>query len=139
MNKVDAVLDAIKGYYGLKTYAELAVKLGVAQNTLNGWRTRQSYSAMLDKVVELAQKEKLPLDNFLGISHVISHSNISTVVDERTGGKNVVHQHADTSAQALNIDEKTMSIFITIYKNAAEVGKIDELNKELWAIGGKFV
>lgn len=65
LNEIEVVLENIKHYFKLKTYAKLAEKLGVAQNTLNGWKTRQSFDAMLPKVVALCKKENLPLNTFL--------------------------------------------------------------------------
>lgn len=140
MSDIEKVLENIKQYYGLKTFAELADKLGVAQNTLNGWRTRKSFSAMLDKVVHLSQKENIPVDTFLKInestSKIIANSNIGTVLDKRTGGNNTINQALNDND---NIDKKTMSIFLALYKNAAEKNMLDELNKELWSLGAKFV
>jgi hypothetical protein len=46
MNETEILLKQLMSFFGVKTYTELASKLEVAQNTISGWKARNSYEAL---------------------------------------------------------------------------------------------
>ncbi len=136
MESIDTLLAALKETLGLNRDYQVAEALGIPQNTLYAWKNRNQYERLLQEI-----KEKLPekADEIVAFKpiHYITGSNIGIVKNKQKGGETTVQMSgADESSR---VDKKTMSIFLSVYQNALERNMIDELNKELWALGAKFV
>lgn len=52
-NSTDELLGLLMSHYKVTTYQELAKRLGVARNTISGWRSRKATMAVVRKVYEL--------------------------------------------------------------------------------------
>jgi len=53
MNEASLLIEELKKYYKVGTLQELSDKLGVAQNTISGWKQRNSINAIKRKIYEL--------------------------------------------------------------------------------------
>ena len=53
MNEASILIDNLKKYYKVGTIQELANKLGIKQNTISGWKQRNSVNAIKRKIFEL--------------------------------------------------------------------------------------
>jgi DNA-binding transcriptional MerR regulator len=53
MNEASILIDNLRQYYKVGTIQELAKKLGVKQNTISGWKQRNSVNAIKRKIYEL--------------------------------------------------------------------------------------
>lgn len=64
MQKYNAeeILDQLMKYFRVATSQELAQKIGVAQNTISGWKSRNSVSSIIKKLYELNIYDEIMLD-----------------------------------------------------------------------------
>ena len=53
MNEASLLIEELKKHYKIGTLQELSDKLGVAQNTISGWKQRNSINAIKRKIYEL--------------------------------------------------------------------------------------
>jgi transcriptional regulator with XRE-family HTH domain len=70
MNEASVLIDKLKQYYKVGTIQELAKKLGVKQNTISGWKQRNSVNAIKRKIYELdlqidTKQENISIDDDL--------------------------------------------------------------------------
>jgi hypothetical protein len=66
MNKATALLNELMAYYKVGTLQDLAEKLGVARNTISGWKSRDAIIAIIKKIYEL----DLPIDTLQYVNEV---------------------------------------------------------------------
>ncbi|MGE4294734.1 MAG: helix-turn-helix domain-containing protein [Campylobacterales bacterium] len=73
------LLDRIKDLYGIKSDTALAEKLGVAQNTVSGWRARNAIPPILERIIGL---NDISLDEIIKGVHT-SGKNSPAIVGAR--------------------------------------------------------
>lgn len=66
MNEATALLNELMAYYKVGTLQELAEELGVARNTISGWKSRNAVLSIVKKIYEL----DLPIDTLQYVNEV---------------------------------------------------------------------
>jgi transcriptional regulator with XRE-family HTH domain len=110
MTEVDRLLDKLMNYFKVGTLQELADKLGIARNTISGWKSRNSLSSVKRKIFEL----DLPIE-------------IEQYVDTVNGG--IGNVNTLTNQNELPIPESLSKLY-DLAKNLDQIDLMEECIKE---------
>jgi uncharacterized protein YjcR len=56
MQEIDILIERLMEYFGVTRLQDLGEKLGVAQNTISGWRARNAVEALKKRMIEKEMK-----------------------------------------------------------------------------------
>ncbi|UYF42554.1 hypothetical protein [Aliarcobacter cryaerophilus] len=123
INEAERILDKIMLYFSVVNYSELAKKIGVAQQNISKWKSRNSVNAIKIKCRELGIYNEIFGDFNSKSQYIgsITNSNISQNKIENQQIKEICNID-----KIIDIDEATLSLFKEIYLKAKDRDKIKD-------------
>jgi uncharacterized protein YjcR len=111
--EAERILDKIMLYFSVVNYSELAKKIGVAQQNISKWKSRNSVNAIKVKCRELGIYNEIfgDLNSNIQINNSLSGGQIAQNVK---GNLTTNNQNID------DIDNSTLSLFKEAYYKAKE-------------------
>ena len=53
---IEIALERLLNFYNIKTLTQLADKLNTNQSTISGWRSRQAFGTLIEKVLQVDEQ-----------------------------------------------------------------------------------
>lgn len=112
MKEADILIDKLMRYYKVGKIQELAEKLGIAGNTISGWKNRNSVSSIKRKIYEL----DLPIE-------------IEQYTDTVNGGIGNVRTNIVNDSEASSLP-KSITLLYELAKNLDQIDLMEECLEE---------
>ncbi len=90
MTEIDILIERLMEYFEVTRLQDLGIKLGVAQNTISGWRARNAVDALKKRMIENGIKLDI-------INKEYSSRNIAVGSNQAVGNNNHIGQSREDS------------------------------------------
>lgn len=134
--EAERILDKIMLYFSVVNYSELAKKIGVAQQNISKWKSRNSVNAIKVKCRELGIYNEIFGDLNSNINN-FQNSNINKAFDLSSNSHsqdsiNIVNN--PICEQISNMNQTIVSSFINVYDKLEKKGDLKRLHQILGEI-----
>lgn len=113
---IDIVVDRLMSHYNVSTISDLAVEMGISQQTISAWKSRGSINAIKKKCRDIGIFDEIFSDlNIQGI-HAINGGQVAQNI----------HRDQIINNNCQDIDSATVELIKEAYKKAKEHDKIKD-------------
>ena len=125
--EAERILDKIMLYFSVVNYSELAKKIGVAQQNISKWKSRNSVNAIKVKCRELGIYNEIFGDSFNTFSQ--TGANSTQIKTQTNSGENILN--SSSLNKDTNIDNELLPLFEALSSVAIALDKKAQLKIEL--------
>ena len=125
--EAERILDKIMLYFSVVNYSELAKKIGVAQQNISKWKSRNSVNAIKVKCRELGIYNEIFGDSFNTFSQ--TGANSTQIKNQTNSGGNILN--SSSLNKDTNIDNELLPLFEALSSVANALDKKAQLKIEL--------
>ena len=125
--EAERILDKIMLYFSVVNYSELAKKIGVAQQNISKWKSRNSVNAIKVKCRELGIYNEIFGDSFNTFSQ--TGANSTQIKNQTNSGGNILN--SSSLNKDTNIDNELLPLFEALSSVAIALDKKAQLKIEL--------
>lgn len=125
--EAERILDKIMLYFSVVNYSELAKKIGVAQQNISKWKSRNSVNAIKVKCRELGIYNEIFGDSFNTFTQ--TGANSTQIKNQTNSGGNILN--SSSLNKDTNIDNELLPLFEALSSVAIALDKKAQLKIEL--------
>ena len=125
--EAERILDKIMLYFSVVNYSELAKKIGVAQQNISKWKSRNSVNAIKVKCRELGIYNEIFGDSFNTFTQ--TGANSTQIKTQTNTGENILN--SSSLNKDTNIDNEFLPLFEALSSVANALNKKAQLKIEL--------
>ena len=125
--EAEIILEKLMLYFHVINYSELAQKIGVAQQNISKWKSRNSVSAIKIKCRELGIYNEIFGDSFNTFSQ--TGANSTQIKTQTDSGENILN--SSSLNKDTNIDNELLPLFEALSSVAIALDKKAQLKIEL--------
>ncbi|WNL30692.1 helix-turn-helix domain-containing protein [Aliarcobacter cryaerophilus] len=132
--EAEIILEKLMLYFNVINYSELAQKIGVAQQNISKWKSRNSVSAIKIKCRELGIYNEIFGDSFNTFTQTGANSQQIKNQNNTGNGAGAFNYANDPKTQIdnnLNIDDDLIPLFQALSIVAKALNKKDKLKEKL--------